>query len=82
MSKCESGAGKPAWLIVTLAERASETATLAPRKPRWLMDMLRERGTCEQCASAPAVTTWADNGWEICRACCDARIDAAAGRFA
>lgn len=43
------------------------------RKPQWIIDQLRARGTCERCGNRPAATEWAGTGELICWECCDAR---------
>ena len=45
-------------------------------KPQWLVSQLRDRHTCEHCASRTATTEWAGTGELLCWPCCEARVAA------
>ena len=44
--------------------------------PEWITSQLRTDGICEICADAPAATTWAGTGQEICWNCCEKKRQA------
>jgi len=41
--------------------------------PEWVTSQRKARGLCECCGQAPATTTWAGTGQDVCWDCCEAK---------
>lgn len=41
--------------------------------PQWIKSQRLARGQCEACGQAPAATTWAGTGEQVCWSCCLSR---------